>query len=235
MSRSRKERTRAERRSRTQKLLVLILAAALVIPLGATGIASLWAGRDAQQETESAAPTTAPRAEVDPASQPAPAPTAPPELPAGTDEQTAAGAEASLVALLDIYGYMMATGDIGYWTEHTSPDCAICSTFIDQTELLHTLGGYQAEAGIGTGETASETTDDPATSAHVEVRIVQEPGYLVDDPTLEAQPVYAATGIISAEMSWDGTKWVVDDMFMQQDAAAGEGAPATGAPDPAAG
>lgn len=226
-NRPRTERTRAERRSRTKRLLVLLIAAALVIPLGATGAASLWGGASEQQAQET--PTQEPRAQVDPASQPDPAPTSPPAEPEGTDEQSAAGAEASLVALLDVYGYMMATGDTAYWSEHTSPDCRICAGFIEQTQLLHQMGGYQVDAGMGTGETASEVTGDPPTSAHVEVRIVQESGYLVDDPTLEAQPVYQATGIIAAEMSWDGGQWVVDDMYLQQDPAPGEQS-STGAP-----
>lgn len=210
--------------TRMQRLVILLCAVALVIPLGAIGVSNFWGGDDSE-------PEPAPTGTVAPADQPEPSPTVSPEPPAPLDQRTGESAAATLVHLLESYGYMMATGETATWEQHSGEGCDTCHAFVQQALLLHGNGGYQVGGEIAASQAAQETTGDPAESAHVEVRIAQDGGQLVDNPTFEPQTFGPTAGIVAADLTWAGDHWVIDSLTVQEDSAGSEAegtAPGTG-------
>ncbi|MDO5661315.1 MAG: DUF6318 family protein [Brachybacterium sp.] len=199
-----------------QKIVVLLFALALVIPMGAVGLANVFG----QGEEPDAPPVTQeedPRPEVDPEDQPTPTATEVPERPGAMDEQSAAGAEATLEHVLASYPYMMATGDVEPWTASMAEDCEVCVQFVANAQLLHEQGGYLVGGEFDVRETTFEGEGDPPTSGAVTADFLEAEAQLVDDPTREAHQLDAVEGVLEAQMVWDTDRerWVIQDMQMQ--------------------
>ncbi|MCT1385432.1 DUF6318 family protein [Brachybacterium sp. p3-SID1565] len=138
-----------------QRLVIIVLALLLVLPLGYMGITGLMGGPSGQDPSSSQGQQDPAddRPDVDPADQPQRPEIAKPEPPAAMTEQTAAGAEATLTYLLDSYTYMMTTGDTSVWEQSTDPNCSVCMTFLANARVLNEQGGYLVD-----GEFTVEST-----------------------------------------------------------------------------
>lgn len=204
-----------------QKVVVLLFALALVIPIGAFGVSSLF-GPQEPEETATT-PTTDPndpRPTVDPESQPTPEAIERPELPPEVSEQTAEGAQAAVEYLLGSYTYMMTTGDTSVWDEVVDPNCEVCTTFMANAEQLNEQGGYLVDGEFAVESTSFEPSGDPPATGTVTAQFTQESSILIDDPTREGWPLDAVSGELQASMTWDGERWRVADMSLTPDDAA---------------
>lgn len=194
---------------RTQQIIIAIVAAALVIPFGALGIAQVLGNDDEAQTASSDGRET-----VDPADQPA-RPTIdladPPEEMA---EQTDAGAEAAVAYLLETYTYMMTTGDTSVWEAGSDDDCSVCQTFISNAQLLNEQGGYLVDGEFTVHSTSFTGVGEPPSSGTVTVEFTEEAGTLVDDPTLTPYALDEVNGAIEASVAWNGSQWKVGDMTL---------------------
>lgn len=212
-----------------QRIVVLILALVLMLPVGIFGISELMGPSEseqaAQQDDEAQERRT-----VDPSTQPARPQLESPEEPAAVREQTPAGAEAAFTHTLETYPYMMSSGDTEPWRESVEQSCQVCVTFIENAAMLHAQDGYLV-GGEFTVESATftpaEDAGDPPGSGTVVATFSQEAGTLVDDPNLEALQMEALSGSLQADVAWDGERWKITDMAIapEEPGAAGGGAP----------
>ena len=202
-----------------QKIVIVLIALVLAVPLGALGINQLTGPQTAQQEQPE-------RRRVDPDEQPQPTATTKPEAPAVLTEQTEDGANATLDYLLTSYPYMMATGDTSVWEPYVDPNCAVCQAFLSNARELDAAGGWMVGGEFTLHGTTFLGEGDPPTAGLATAPFSQASTLVVDDPNYEAIPVDALDGEITAAMSWDGDSWVVADMQL----AGPGGAPIDGGP-----
>ncbi|MBP2408949.1 DUF6318 family protein [Brachybacterium fresconis] len=212
-----------------QRIIIAVLALVLVVPIGVIGLGSvLGPGDDEQQKAaESSADPANPdnRPTVDPADQP-PRPDLPrPDEPAGLTEQTPEGAEATLTYLLEAYSYMMSSGDTSVWEDSVDPECQVCSTFLDNAQLLSDQGGYLVDGDFEVHSTSFEGTGEPPATGEVVANFTQEASILVDDPNFQASQLQPVSGQLIAQIAWDGGRWRVTDMSIAPE---GGGAPSDG-------
>lgn len=198
-----------------QRIIVAVLALVLVVPLGVIGLGSVFGPDDAEQQQQKAAESPANpdnRPTVDPDDQP-PRPELPrPEEPSGLTEQSAEGAEATLTYLLESYSYMMSSGDVSVWENSVDPECQVCSTFLDNAQVLADQGGYLVDGAFEVHSTSFEGTGEPPATGEVVADFTQEASILVDDPSLQASQLQEVSGQLVAQIAWDGDRWRVTDM-----------------------
>lgn len=191
-----------------QRLVVIVLALLLALPLGIAGIGALRGGDSSSQDT----PVPEGRRAMDPADQP-PRPELPrPEDPPELTEQSAAGAEATLTHLLLSYDYMMSSGDTEVWRQSVNPKCRVCLSFLDNAEVLKDQGGYLVGGAFEVHDASFEGTGEPPATGTVTADFTQAESTLVDDPNLEPLPLESVSGQIIATVAWDGERWRVTDM-----------------------
>ncbi|APX34797.1 hypothetical protein BH708_10165 [Brachybacterium sp. P6-10-X1] len=211
-----------------QRIIIAVLALVLVVPIGVIGLGSVLGPDDEQQQATgnpdaSANPDNRPT--VDPADQP-PRPDLPrPDEPAGLTKQTPEGAEATLTYLLESYSYMMSSGDTSVWEDSVDPACRVCSTFLDNAQLLSDQGGYLVDGDFEVRSTSFEGTGEPPATGEVVADFTQEASILVDDPSLQASQLQPVSGQLVAQIAWDGDRWRVTDMSIAPE---GGGAPSDG-------
>lgn len=198
-----------------QRIVIIVLALLLVVPLGFMGISGLLSGRQ----------DLPPRPEL-----------TKPEPPATMTEQSAAGAEATLEYLLESYTYMMSTGDTSVWAESTDPNCSVCVSFLGNARVLAEQGGYLVDGEFVVESTSFQPAGDadpdgaPVSGTAI-VEFQQEASILVEDPESEPIPLEAVTGQIHAQVVWDGQRWLVGDMSYLPDGASPSDGGGMGASD----
>ncbi len=86
--------------------------------------------RPSVEETVEPSPTETP--------EPEPAETSPtkPERPAAMDRDDAEGAAATAEYFIELYPYVMTTGDTAEWEAMSLPECQACAGFIDQARTI---------------------------------------------------------------------------------------------------
>lgn len=197
---------------RTQRIVIAVVALALIVSMGAVGLSGLLGSRgdDQAQDPQDT------RAAVDPSSQPRPSPTTAPAAPSGMDQQTADGAQATLRNMLDAYAYMMATGDTKTWESSIDPTCQVCVTFVANAKKLHEQGGWSVGGEFTVAATSFQGNGEPPASGIVTADFHQAQQQIIDDPKKEAAVMPAVDARIQASMVWDGQRWRVGDMSIVQ-------------------
>lgn len=202
---------------RTQRIVIAVVALALIASMGAVGLSSMFSadpGTTAAEQNGSSLGDTRPV--VDPATQPKPSPTTAPEPPVAMHEQSSEGAQASLGYMLDSYAYMMATGDTSAWSSGINPTCQVCVQFVANAKALHTQGGWSAGGEFTVTATSFQGVGDPPASGVATADFHQAPQRIVDDPSRESATMPEVTAQIQARMAWDGEQWRVGDMTIVQ-------------------
>lgn len=126
------------------RLVALTTAAVLV--LGACGAAEQEPEPPPPPPVETVEPTPEPEPEVEPEVT---EPTHPwPEGVPGPRE-----AEQAAVYFLELYHYVMQTGDLEAWNRAvTGPECAFCVGTIEAADEIHSVGGAYVSEGLAVGE-----------------------------------------------------------------------------------
>lgn len=213
----------------TQRIVIIVLALLLMIPVGVIGIGQL--GGDSSQEAQ----TEDPRPTVNPSEQKPRPEVAMPEAPAVMQEQSAEGAEATLTYMLGSYTYMMTTGDTSVWEGSVDQNCAVCTSFLENAQLLSDQGGYLVGGEFTVDGTAFEGTGEPPATGTVTAQFAQAESTLVDDPTRLAYDLDSVSGELAADMAWDGETWRVTDMSLVPDESAASDAGGAATSDGGAG
>lgn len=211
----------------TQRIVVLAFALALIIPTALVGLGGFGGGRTSPGSTPSNETTVAgaardTRGPADPASQPRPTHTEPPNPAdfADMNAPTEEGVRASVEHLFAVYAYMIGTGDTSQWQQLSAPECAECASFATQSAGLHAQGGWivggeitltNQKVTLGTTQ-ASDAGGAGQPSATLTATYHEAKATLIDDPTREAEVREPSTGTFRLQMRHDGTRWLVTSM-----------------------
>lgn len=199
-----------------QRLVIIVLALLLVLPLGFMGLNQVLGPRGEEQTDEQAGQQTDQNPEDRPTADPEQQPARPelprPDEPAGLTEQSSEGAEATVTYLLESYDYMMSSGDVSVWEDSVDTECQVCVSFLQNAEQLASQDGYLVDGAFEVHSTSFEGTGEPPATGTVVADFTQEESVLVDDPNLQASALDSVTGQLIATMAWDGERWRVTDM-----------------------
>lgn len=217
-----------------QRIIIIVIALVLVIPIGALGLSELMGPGPDEQNSDEQAPSAEQqqqqqqeqednRPTVDPEQQPPRPEVERPAEPAALTEQTEEGAQATLTYLLESYTYMMTTGDTSLWSQSVDPDCQVCVSFLDNAELLREQGGYLVDGEFTVEGTTFEGEGDPPASGSVTADFMQAASILVDDPTRAAYELEQVSGQLQASVTWDGERWRVTDMSLTREGGGASG------------
>lgn len=202
-----------------QRIIIIVIALVLVVPIGAVGLSELMGPGPEQSNPDEQAPSAEQQTEddrptVDPDEQPPRPEIERPAEPAALTEQTDEGAQATLTYLLESYTYMMTTGDTSVWSDSVDPDCQVCVSFLDNAQLLNDQGGYLVDGEFTVEDTAFDGTGDPPSTGSVTADFTQAASILVDDPTRSPYELEQVSGQLQASVAWDGERWRVTDMSL---------------------
>lgn len=118
---------------RRRPLAVGALVATSLLVAGCTG--------EEPAEPETSTTTTA---EAEPTETPEPTPTetgpAKPERPAAMEQEDAEGAASAAEYFIELYPYVMSTGDTAEWESMSLETCAPCTGFIEQASTIASRG-----------------------------------------------------------------------------------------------
>lgn len=192
----------------TKRIIVLLIALALIVPFGLAGLSNLGGGSDSTGKQGASAPQS-------------PTTTTAPEPPSGMDQPTKEGAQATVDYMFDAYPYMLATGDIDPWGSISAPECAECVTFMESAAQLKQQGGW-VTGGDMTLEnptvTIEKSAKDPTAShtATVTSGFTEAPSQLVVSPQQEPTENTGSTGTITLALKFDAAqqRWLVTSITL---------------------
>ncbi len=150
-----------------------------VLATGAVVAAGLLVTGCSADEPAEPEPTTTTTVEDEPTETPEPTPTetgpAKPKRPAAMEQEDAEGAAAAAEYYLELYPYVMATGDTSEWDAMSHETCESCKGLLEDARTRADDGDV-FEGGM-TVATVIETykRDEPTGIFPLDVEVVQEP------------------------------------------------------------
>ncbi|WP_454042589.1 DUF6318 family protein [Cellulosimicrobium sp. Marseille-Q8652] len=107
-------------------------------------VGMLVAGCTGEEPVEPEPSTSTAEESAEPTEEPEPSPTetgpVKPERPAAMEQKDAEGAAAAAEYFIELYPYVMATGDTAEWQAMSLETCEPCSGFIDQASTIASRG-----------------------------------------------------------------------------------------------
>jgi hypothetical protein len=133
-----------------------------------------------------------------------------PERPADMDRTDEVGAAAAAVYFLELYPYVMATGDLAEWDAMTWAElCSFC-TATRERQVLRAAASETYEGGEVTLEVLQTfPLDDLIGGYPLDVRISQAEAVIRDANGAEKDRQEGFSGTLRVEMLHDGTIWRV--------------------------
>ncbi|MCL3863100.1 DUF6318 family protein [Actinotalea sp. K2] len=160
-------------------------------------------------------------ATLDPLPTPSPTPTVEPvtkpERPAEMDRTDEVGAAAAAEYFLELYQYVLATGDFSEWGLVANPGCDFCSSVQGWVEPLYSSGG-RYEGGRMSLSSPKATSADPATGTHtVALLFEQASGRELDQTGTEIGTGSASSGMIRVEVFIAEIGWVLVEVWVDEE------------------
>lgn len=194
----------------TKRIIVLLIALALVVPFGLAGLSNLGGGSDPAGQQGASAPQS-------PTATTAPAP------PAGMDQPTEAGAQATVDYMFAAYPYMLASGDIEPWGSISAPECAECVAFMESAAQLKQQGGWVTGGEITLNNpsvTIEQAAKNPTAShtATITSEFTEAPSQLVMGPQEEPVDNPGSTGTITLALKFDTEqkRWLITSITLDE-------------------
>jgi predicted DCC family thiol-disulfide oxidoreductase YuxK len=140
---------------------------------------------------------------------PSPAATPKPERPAAMDVVNVDGAAAAATYFLQLFPYVLNTGDLTDWTALKDGECKFCSGVADDVNRLIQLGQHQIGTDIAV-ESATGVEIRPGASFSVDIVFAQAPWAIVDsigavvDSAADTTRFHALIVVLR-----DGDRWLI--------------------------
>lgn len=193
------------------------IAAALLAVGTMTGALSSC-GKPAPEPTA----TSASSAPAPTATEPSPTPTAspsptPPAKPAGWTSNDDAGALAAAQYFMDLYNYVIATGDLTEWKALAAPDCGFCSSVATTTGDVYGAGGHIEGGAITVSEPAVVGRDEAFAITTVEMRYSTDAvrDVAADGAAISSTPAESAW--VAADLYFTGSGWQLYGVDSRED------------------
>jgi hypothetical protein len=159
-----------------------------------------------------AEPTPVVRDRPTPSPTPTPAPQAPvkPERPADMERTDEVGAAAAAVYFLELYPYVMATGDLVEWDAMTWAElCSFCTVTRQQAQEISTAGSDYVGGAIEAEVLKTYALDDLVGGYPLDVQVTIERAVLLDPSGVEVDRQEAQSAPYRVEVLHDGKSWRV--------------------------
>ena len=124
---------------------------------------------------------------------------------------TPAGAAAAARYFIELYGYVLQTGDLTEWDAMSFPTCDYCTTF-----RAHIIEAYGSGGSIEGGDISAEVVavhdlDELIGGYPVDVRVSQAQTVRRDAGGVTIETLAAKTTMMQFETVFRGTSWTVLD------------------------
>ncbi|MHA7134216.1 DUF6318 family protein [Oerskovia turbata] len=146
------------------------------------------------------------------APSPTPTPTAvgpvKPERPADMARTDEVGAAAAAVYFLELYPYVMATGDLAEWDAISFVDrCEFCVKVSSDVEGQKAVGGTYRGGEVSVEVTKTYPIDTLLGAYPVDVRLSQAASTITDASGTEVSATNQTAGALRVEVLHDATSW----------------------------
>lgn len=193
-----------------------------VLGLGAVvAVGLVVAGCTGEERPDEPEPSTSSVEESpEPTGEPEPAPTetgpAKPERPAAMEQEDAEGAAAAAEYFLELYEYVMTTGDTSEWRTMSLDSCTFCQGSIGQADQISSRGDvFEGGSAVVTVDDPTFYVRDEATGIYpLDVRIVQE---AISIRSVEGDELFAqerTDDLYRAELGLRDGEWVVVEVSL---------------------
>ena len=143
--------------------------------------------------TASAGPTGAPSATPSPSVRPTrPAPT----RPAAMATMDGNGAAAAAVYFIELYGYVLQTGDLTEWNAMSFANCQFCSSIHKSISSVYEGGGHIEGGSLAAEVLAVHKLDEFIGGYPIDLRVTQQPSsaYSADGTETDSTAVSTKSG-----------------------------------------
>lgn len=183
-----------------------------VVAVGAVVLVGLLAGCTGEEPVEpdpSSSTTESPEPTEEP--EPTPTETGPvkPERPAAMDQQDGEGAAAAAEYFLELYPYVMATGDTAEWEAMAHEACGFCDDAIGQAETIKSRADVYSGGETDVVVVGEYARDDLTGIFPLDARVDQTPIVITDSAGGELFASDALSKVYRAEMGIRDGAWVV--------------------------
>ncbi|MBD7982327.1 DUF6318 family protein [Oerskovia merdavium] len=147
-----------------------------------------------------------------PTPTPTPVPTGPvkPERPADMDRTDEVGAAAAATYFLELYPYVMATGDLEEWDAMTFAElCGFCTSVRDQAQEIANDGDTYRGGEIDAVVIKGYPLDDLVGGYPLDVNVAISDAVLINSSGLEVDRQASQSKPYRVEVLHDGTLWRV--------------------------
>ncbi|MFF3064475.1 DUF6318 family protein [Oerskovia sp. NPDC057915] len=159
---------------------------------------------------ESPAPVVSEEVGPSPSLTPTPTPTGPvkPERPADMDRTDEVGAAAAATYFLELYPYVMATGDLTEWDAMTWAElCGFCTAVRDQAQEISRDGSSYVGGAVDAEVIKTYALDDLVGGYPLDVQVAIASAVLLDSSGVELDRQEAQSDPYRVELMHDGTTW----------------------------
>ncbi|MFF3065974.1 DUF6318 family protein [Oerskovia sp. NPDC057915] len=150
--------------------------------------------------------------EVGPSPSPTPTPTGPvkPERPADMDRTDEVGAAAAATYFLELYPYVMATGDLTEWDAISYVDlCEFCVKVASDVEAYRSAGSSYTGGEVSVEVTKTYPIDTLLGAYPVDVRLAQASSVVTDSGGRTVDRTEPTAGPLRVELIHNGATWLL--------------------------
>jgi hypothetical protein len=147
-----------------------------------------------------------------PSPTPTPTPTGPvkPERPADMDRTDEVGAAAAATYFLELYPYVMATGEVAEWDELSLTDlCEFCVKVSADVAAYQAAGSTYVGGGVDVTVTKTYPIDTLLGAYPVDVMLRQASSHIADMSGAKIETTESASGPLRVEVMHDGSDWLL--------------------------
>jgi len=191
-----------------------VVRPAVVLALGVVGGlgGSLVLAGCTGEEPVAPEPSTS-SVETEPAetAEPSPTETGPPapERPAAMERDDAEGAAAAAVYFIELYDYVMTTGDTAEWEAMSHDRCEFCAEAVQQAETIKARADVFAGGAIDAALAEVFLRDEATGIFPLDVHVEQDPISIEDSSGASLYTSEAISKLYRVEMGLQQGKWVV--------------------------
>jgi uncharacterized protein DUF6318 len=154
--------------------------------------------------------TTGPSASPPSTPTPAPSPRRPaPTRPAAMSTMDANGAAAAAVYFIELYGYVLQTGDLTEWNAMSYPDCEFCSSTAEYVESVYSAGGTFTGGDITAEVVTVHELDGFIGGYPVDLRMTQAPAERLDATGAPAGTADEETDVVRFATVYYKGSWTI--------------------------
>lgn len=138
-----------------------------------------------------------------------------PERPALVDEHSTDGARASAQYYLQLFPYMIATGDTSEWDSRSSWSCGFCSSALEIARDMHAAGRHGEGGGFRITEVGTLRTPASPDRFEIVVSFWQAASTTVDAERTVVERFDGPSALrANVTVSWSGEMWIVDELHV---------------------